>query len=110
MLTHSYDRFYLVTKFILSSIGDLKFSNLNYDNTCAYMDNKNAQNTEMRKYMLDLRTFYKKIEPFVICYKRLIKSYNHTVHNILENEINLIYPKFLGNRNMELLPCWYLVS
>ena len=43
--------------------------------------------------MLDLRTFCKKIEPFVIYYKRLIKSYNHTVHNILENEINLILPE-----------------
>ena len=62
MLTHSYDRFYVVTKFILPSIGNLKFSNLNYDNTCTYMDNKDAQITEIRKYMLNLRTFCKKIE------------------------------------------------
>ena len=93
MLTHSFYRFYVVTKFMLPSIGDLKFSILNYDNTCTYMDNKNAQNTETRNYMLDLRTFCKKIEPFVIYYKRLIRSYNHTVHNILENEINLILPQ-----------------
>ena len=92
-LVHLFDRFYVVTKLILPSIGDLKFSNLNYANTCAYVDNKNAQNTETRKYMLDLRTFCKMIEPFVIYYKRLIKSYNHTVHNILENEINLILPE-----------------
>ena len=84
-----------MTKFILPLIGDLKVLNLNYDNTCAYMDNKNAQNTEMRKYVLDLRTFCKKIEPFVIYYKRLIKSYNNTAHNILENEINLILPQVL---------------
>ena len=42
MLTHSFDRFYVVTKFILPSLGDLKFSNLNYDNTCAYLDSKNV--------------------------------------------------------------------
>ena len=60
MLAHSFDRFYVVTKFILRTIGDLKFLNLNYDNTCAYLDNTNAQNTETRKYMLDLKTFYKK--------------------------------------------------
>ena len=65
MFTHSFDRFCVVTKLILPSIGDLMFSNLNYDNMCAYLDSKNAQNTETRKYMLDLRTFYKKIEPFV---------------------------------------------
>ena len=46
MLAHSFDRFYVVTKFILPSLGDLKFSDLNYDNTCAYLDNRNAQNTE----------------------------------------------------------------
>ena len=43
--------------------------------------------------MLDLTTFCKKIEPFVVYYKRMKKSYNHTVHNILENEINLILPQ-----------------
>ena len=93
MLMHSFDRFYVVTKFILPLIGDQKFSNLNYENTCTYTDSKNAQNTESRKYMLDLRTFCKKIESFVIYYQRLIKSYNNTIHNILENEINLILPQ-----------------
>ena len=53
--------FYMVTKVISPSIGDLKFSYLNYDNTCTYLGRKNAQNTETRKYMLDLRTFSKKI-------------------------------------------------
>ena len=43
--------------------------------------------------MLDLRTFCKKIEPFVVYYKRLIKSYNNTTHKILENEINLLLPQ-----------------
>ena len=75
---------------MLHSLGDLKFSDLNYDNTCAYLDNRNAQNTETRKYMLDLKTFYKKIEPSVAYYKRLMKSYNNTMHNILEKEINLL--------------------
>ena len=93
MLAHSFDRFHVVTKFILPLIGDLKFSNLNYDNMCAYLDSKNAQNTETRKYMLDLRTFCKKIEPFVIYCKRLIKSYNNTAHSILENENNLLLPR-----------------
>ena len=83
MSAHSVDRFYVVTKFNLPAIGDLNFSKLNYDNTCAYLDNKNIQNTEKRN-MLDLIMFCKKIEPFVIYYKRLIKSYNNTAHNILK--------------------------
>ena len=93
MLTHSFDRFYVVTKVILPTIGDLNFSKLNYDNICTYVDNKNAQNTETRKYMLDLNTFCKKIELFVVYYKRLINSYNNTAHNILEKEIKLLLPQ-----------------
>ena len=37
---HSFNRFYVVTKLILPSIGDLEFSSLNCDNTCASLDNK----------------------------------------------------------------------
>ena len=70
MLAHSFDRFYVVTKFMLPLLGDLNFSEVNYDNTCAYLDNRNAQNTETQKYMLDLKTFCRKIEPFVTYYKR----------------------------------------
>ena len=72
---------------------DLNFSTLNYDNTCAYLDNKNMCDIESRKHMLNLMMFCKKIEPFVLYYKRLIKSYNNTPCNILENEINLILPQ-----------------
>ena len=43
--------------------------------------------------MLDLGTFCKMIEPFVLYYKRLINSCNNTIHNILKNEINLILPQ-----------------
>ena len=110
MLACSFDRFYIVTKFILPSIGELQFSKLNYDNTCTYLDNKNTYNTETRKHMLDLVTFCKKIEPFVIYYKRLIKSSNNTAHNILKNEINLILPQLPGNKNVGLSPHWYPVS
>ena len=84
MLAHSFDRFYVVTKSILPSIGDLNFSTLNYDNACAYLDNKYMHDTESKKHMLDLMMFCKKNEPIVLYYKRLIKSYN-TGHKILEN-------------------------
>ena len=90
---HSFNRFYVVTKFILPSIGDIDFSRLNYDNTCAYLDDRNICNTDTKKYLLDLLVFCKKIEPYVIYYKRQIKSYNNTGHNILKNEIELIVPE-----------------
>ena len=43
--------------------------------------------------MLDLKTFCKKIEPFVVYYRRLINSYNKTTYNILEKEIKLLLPQ-----------------
>ena len=60
---------------------------------CAYLDNKNICNTETNKHILDFITFCKKIEPFVIYYKTLIKSYNNAANNILKNEIDLILPQ-----------------
>ena len=57
MLVNSFDRIYVVKKFILPSIGDLKFSKLHYDNDCTYLDNRNTQTMETRKYMLDIMTF-----------------------------------------------------
>ena len=57
LLPHSFDRFYVVTKFMLPSLGDLKFSDLHYDNTCVYLNNRNTQNTETWKYMPDIKTF-----------------------------------------------------
>ena len=37
MLAHSFDRFYVVTKFMLPKIKDLTFSKLNYDYACTYI-------------------------------------------------------------------------
>ena len=93
MLAHSFDRFYVVTKFMLPMIGDLMFSKLHFDDTCAYMENICAQNTESRKYMLELKAFCNKIKPFVTYYKRLRNSYNNTAYNILEKEIKLLLPQ-----------------
>ena len=56
MLAHSFDRFYVVTKFMLPMIEDLKFSKLDFDYTCAYMENEYAQNIESRRYMLELKS------------------------------------------------------
>ena len=62
MLAHSFDRFYVITKFMLPTIGDLTFSKLSFDETCAYMENKFAQNTESRRYMLELKSFCSKVK------------------------------------------------
>ena len=103
ILAHSFDRFYVWTKCILPSIRNLNFLKLNYDNTCTYLDNKNLHDADTKTYMLDLIIFCKKIKPFVIYYKRLIKSYNNTAHNILKNEIDLILPQVPRKQEHEII-------
>ena len=93
MLAHSFDRFYIITKFILPSMGDIKFSKLNFDHTCAYMNKEYATNTDSRKYLTELKTYCNKIKPFVSHYNNLIRSYNITVYNMLENEIKPLLPQ-----------------
>ena len=93
MLAHSFDRFYIVTKFILPSIEDIKFSKLNYDHSCMYMNKEYAPNRDSRKYLTELKTYCNKIKPFVSYYRKLINSYNKTAYIILENEIKPLLPQ-----------------
>ena len=72
MLAHSFDRFYIVTKFMLPSIGDIKFSRLNFDHSCAYMNKEYATNMDSAKYLTELKTYCGKIKPFVSHYTNLI--------------------------------------
>ena len=93
MLRHSFDRFYIITKFMLPSMGDIKFSNLNFDHSCTYMNKKYAPNMDSSKYLAELKTYCNKIKPFVLHYSNLIKSYNDIIYNILENEIKPLLPQ-----------------
>ena len=86
MLAHSFDRFYIIVKFMLPLMGDLKFSNLNYDHSCAHMNKEYTPNMDSSKYLTKLKTYCKKIKPFVSHYSKLIKPYKATVYNILTNE------------------------
>ena len=93
MVVHSYDRFYIVTKFMLPSMGDIKFSKLNFDPPCTYMNKEYAPNMDLSKYLTELKTYCNKIKSFVSHYSNLITSYNATFYNILENEITLLLPQ-----------------
>ena len=61
MLAHSFDRFYMVTIFMLPMIGDIKFSKLNFDHACAYMKKDYAPNMDSRKYLTELTTYCNKL-------------------------------------------------
>ena len=56
------------------------------------MNKKYAPHTDSSKYLAELKTYCNKIKPFVSHYSNLIKSYNDSVYNILENEIKPLLP------------------
>ena len=93
MLPHLFNRFYVVTKFMLPSIQHIKFSRLNLDHTCAYMNKGYAPNMDSRKYLTELKTYCNKIKPFVSYCSKLINLYNKTAHNILQNDIKPLLPQ-----------------
>ena len=85
MLSHSFGRFYVVTKFEIPKIQDLRLTTLSFDLTCSYLNIS-------KSYMQWSIKHCKRIAPYVKFYKKQIEYCNHTVFDILENEIGLIFP------------------
>ena len=85
MLTHSFDRFYVVTKFEMSKIDDLKLTTFTFDFACKHLM---SDRTFMQKYLQHCQ----RIVPYVRLYQKQVQYYNKTTYNILQNEINLILP------------------
>ena len=97
MLAHSLDRFYVVTKFEMPKIEDLKLTTFSFDLTCSQLVN---DKTFMQKYLKHCQ----RIVPYVRFYQKQIEYYNQTTYNILQNEIGLILPTFTeGNRKKRFL-------
>ena len=90
MLAHSFDRFYVVTKFEMPKIIDLKLTTFSFDLTCNYLNTT-------KSYMWWYLKHCKRIAPYVKFYQKQIKYYNWTVYNILQMKIGPILATF-GNR------------
>ena len=98
MPSHSFDRFYVVTKFIFPTVNDLKFSPIDFNTECNYLNADLRRHQYAVQYLPNIRNFYTKIVPFIDFYKKQIDYYNKTVHDILTQEIPLILPNFPKNR------------
>ena len=55
MLLHSFDRFYVVTKFILPAINDLKFLIINFNSTSNYMNDDLSMNKFPTQYIPSIK-------------------------------------------------------
>ena len=98
MLAHSFNRFYVVIKFILPTLNDIKFK-IKFNGDCEYLRKRDkGHNHKMEQHILDLIVYCRKIKPYIYIYKQQIKSLNDTAHDILKNKLNIILPKFPENR------------
>ena len=87
MFSHSFDRFYVVTKFEIPKVEDLRFTTFSFDLTCKHL---NTSNHYMQRYIKHC----KRIAPYIKFYKKQIRYYNCTAYEILQNEIGSILPIF----------------
>ena len=96
MLAYLFNRFYVVTKFILPTMDDLELPLINYDKECKYLENLD-DNEEIKTYIEDLITYCVKAgHSWFFTKYRLMHTTN--AHHILKNEVNLILPKFPEGR------------
>ena len=90
MLSHSFDRFYIVTKFELPKTQDLGFATFKFDFACSYANHTTTSNTNYGK----LLNYCMKIAPYAQLYQRQIQYYNWTAYDTFTNDIGKILPKF----------------
>ena len=99
MPAHSFDRFYVITKFILPALDNLKLYPIKYDKECQYLRNLNDDDDDrIKQNVKDLLFYCVKLRPFRSLYKMQITAHNLTAHKILKNEVDLILPKFQPQR------------
>ena len=96
MLSHSFDQFYIVTKFELPKTKDLRFVTFKFDFECSYA-NHTSSNTNYAKHL----KYCKKIMLYAQCYQRQIQYYNRTAYDTLTNDIGKILPKFLTDNRQK---------
>ena len=95
MLTHSFDRFYIVAKYEIPKVEHLQFTTFTFDLMCNHL---NISKSTLLRYIKHCR----KIAPYVKFYKQQIEYYNQTAYDLLQNKIGLILPN-LNNRKKRFL-------
>ena len=76
MLSHSFDRFYVVTKFELPKVEDLKLTTISYDSTCQYLEKANSMQSYPTQYIRDMKKYCLMIALYVCYYRKQIDYYN----------------------------------
>ena len=88
-LSHSFDRFYIVTKIEIPKVSDLNLTLFQFDYNCSHVVNieKGTGFTILStiKEMFDI--YCRNIIPYMYLYKHQVECYEKTVYDILEKRI-----------------------
>ena len=90
-ISHSFDRFYVVTKFESPKGQDLQFMTIPYDKGYNYLEDAKSKGRYPLGLIEEVKEYCFKIALHIAYYKKQKEYYNQTAHNILTNEIALYY-------------------
>ena len=102
MISHSFDRFYLVMKFELPKVQDLQFTTIPYDKSCEHLEDAKSKGGLSLGLIDEIKTYCIKIAPYIQFYKNQIEYYNQTASDIMTNEIALMLPTFNKNERQKI--------
>ena len=97
-ISHSFDRFYVVTKFELPKVQDLQFTTIPYDKNCEHIEDAKSKGGSL---IDEIKTYCIKIAPYIQYYKKQIEYYNQTATYIMTNKIALMLPTFNKNERQK---------
>ena len=93
-ISHSFDTFYVVTKFELPKVQDLQFTTIPYDKNCQHLEDAKLKGGLSLGLTDEITTYCIKIAPYIQYYKKQKEYYNQTATDIMSNEIALMLPTF----------------
>ena len=91
-LSHLFDRFYVVTKYELPRLEDLKLDNVSYDSNCTYLDDVIDRKDFPQTLVKDIEVYCAKIVLHIAFYKKQIDYNNQTAYKNITSELALILP------------------
>ena len=96
MLSHSFDRFYVVTKIKIPKVSDVNLTLFLFDYNCSHVVNieKGTRFKISSKITEMFGVYCKNIIPYMYLYKHKAEYYEKMVYKILEKDIGMILPKF----------------
>ena len=100
-ISHSFDRFYVVTIFELPKVQDLQFTTIPYDKGCNHLEDAKLRRCYAIGMIDEINQHCIKIALHIDYYKKQKEYYNQTAFDILTSEIALILPTFTQNERQK---------